>query len=124
MAFRNTALETQLAAHVAELDRTTRELADSRSRIIEADDAARRTLEAAISRDVLPHLASVPERLVSAREPRARVARERARPARGRHQQRARGAARADPRRLPDAARPRRARAGAALAPGPQRRCA
>ncbi len=63
VAFRNTALETQLAAHVAELDRTTRQLADSRSRIIEADDAARRTLEAAISREVLPHLVPLPEAL-------------------------------------------------------------
>ena len=60
VVFRNVALQAQLAAHVAELDRTTEALARSRSRIIEADDAARRTMEAAISRDVLPHLATVP----------------------------------------------------------------
>ena len=56
VAFRNVAMESQLAGHVAELDHTTRELSASRSRIIEADDAARRTLEEAISREVLPHL--------------------------------------------------------------------
>jgi GAF domain-containing protein len=67
VAFRNTALETQLAAHVAELDRTTRQLADSRSRIIEADVAVRRNLEAAISREVLPHLVPLSEALRRAR---------------------------------------------------------
>jgi hypothetical protein len=67
VAFRNTALKTQLVAHVAELDRTTHELAGSRSRIIEADDAVRRTLEAAISREVLPHLVQLPEGLGRAR---------------------------------------------------------
>lgn len=60
VAFRNTALAAQLAAHVAQLDRTTRELAESRVRIIEADDAARRTLEAAIARQVLPYLIVLP----------------------------------------------------------------
>jgi hypothetical protein len=68
VAFRNVGLQAQLAAHVAELDRTTEELARSRSRIIEADDAARRTMEGAISRDVLPHLAAVPEGITRARE--------------------------------------------------------
>jgi hypothetical protein len=68
VAFRNVGLQAQLAAHVAELDRTTEELARSRSRIIEADDVARRTMEDAISRDVLPHLAAVPQGIVLARE--------------------------------------------------------
>ena len=63
VAFRNTALEAELAEHVAELDRTTRELARSRARIMEADDAARRALEAAIEREVMPHLVALPERL-------------------------------------------------------------
>jgi hypothetical protein len=67
VAFRNAAMESQLAAHVAELDHTTRELSASRSRIIQADDAARRTLEEAISRDVLPHLVALPDQLVGAR---------------------------------------------------------
>ncbi len=61
IAFRNTALAAQLAAHVAELDRTTYELAESRRRIIEADDAARRALEATIGREVLPHLVGLPD---------------------------------------------------------------
>ncbi len=67
VAFRNTALEVRLAGQVAQLDRTTQELTRSRLRIIEADHAARRTLEAAISRDVLPHLATLPDGLRQAR---------------------------------------------------------
>ena len=34
---------------------------ESRLRLVEADDAARRTLEAAIARDVLPHLTALPD---------------------------------------------------------------
>jgi hypothetical protein len=67
VAFRNLALERQLAGHVAKLDRATRELTESRLRLIEADDAARRTLEAAISRDVLPRLVELPGAVRSAR---------------------------------------------------------
>ena len=67
VAFRNAAMESQMAASVAELDQTTRELSASRSRIVEADDAARRTLEEAISREVLPRLVALPDRLVVAR---------------------------------------------------------
>ena len=67
IAFRNVAMESQLAGHVADLDHTTRELSASRSRIIEADDEARRALEEAISREVLPHLSPMPDELVSAR---------------------------------------------------------
>jgi hypothetical protein len=63
VAFRNTALELQLAARVAELDRTASELARARVRIIEADDAVRRELEAAISREVVPHLVAVADGL-------------------------------------------------------------
>jgi hypothetical protein len=63
VAYRNAAIEIQLAQHVAELDRTTRELDRSRSRIIEADDAVRRTLEASISREVLPFLVRVADEL-------------------------------------------------------------
>jgi hypothetical protein len=68
VAFRNVAMEAQLAGHVAELDHTTRELSASRSRIIQADDAARRTLEEAISREVLPHLVAMPDELARARQ--------------------------------------------------------
>jgi hypothetical protein len=63
LAFRNSAMEHELAAHVDALDRTTRELAESRRRIIAADDAARSRLESAISKDVLSHLRPMPERL-------------------------------------------------------------
>lgn len=67
VAFRNTAMEAQLADHVAELDRTARELAESRTRLVEADAVVRRELEAAISRDVLPRLVALPEQLRTAR---------------------------------------------------------
>ena len=67
VAFRNLALERELAGHVAELDRATHVLTESRLRLIEADDAARRTLEAAISRDVLPRLVELPGAVRSAR---------------------------------------------------------
>ena len=67
VAFRNVSLEAELAAHVATLDRTTSELARSRARIVEADDAVRRDLEAAITRDVLPHLVAVADGLRTGR---------------------------------------------------------
>jgi hypothetical protein len=68
VSFRNAAMEGQLAARVAELDHATRELSASRSRIIEADDAARQALEEAISRKVLPQLEALPDRIVGARQ--------------------------------------------------------
>ena len=61
LAFRNTALAAQLAAHVTELDTATHQIVESRLRIIEAGDAARRTLEATIAREVLPHLVTLPD---------------------------------------------------------------
>ena len=94
----------------------------SRARIIEADDAARRTLEAAISREVLPHLVRAARRHRPGAGPPSRPARRAPASTAGRqHQHRARGAARADPRRLPHPARPGRARARPAVAPGPER---
>lgn len=68
VAFRNTAMEARAAEQVADLDRTTHQLSESRSRIVEAEDEARRTLEDAVSRQVLPHLASLPQQLRRARE--------------------------------------------------------
>ena len=68
VAFRNTSLASRLADHVTELDRTTRRLTESRLRIVEADDAARRALETAIARDVLPHLAALPDGIRQVRE--------------------------------------------------------
>jgi len=67
VAFRNTALAGALADRVAELDRTTRQLAESRVRLIAADDAGRRALEAAIARDVLPFLHTLPDEVRQAR---------------------------------------------------------
>jgi hypothetical protein len=67
VAFGNTALAGALADRVAELDRTTRRLADSRVRLIAADDAGRRALEAAIARDVLPFLETTPGEVGRAR---------------------------------------------------------
>jgi len=63
MAFRNTVLASQLAAHVDELERTTRQLTESRLRLVEADDAARRGLEGTIARQVLPLIADLPTRI-------------------------------------------------------------
>jgi len=63
LAFRNAAMQAELAGQVSALDHTTDALAESRRRIIAADDAARRRLESVISRDVLPHLQPMPERL-------------------------------------------------------------
>ncbi len=67
VAFRNVALEAELATHVTTLDRTTQELARSRARLVEADDAVRRDLESAISREVLPHLVAVADGLRTGR---------------------------------------------------------
>jgi hypothetical protein len=67
VAFRNTALAGALADRVAELDRATRQLADSRVRLIAADDAGRRALEAAIAREVLPFLQALPGEVGRAR---------------------------------------------------------
>ncbi|MFL6135135.1 MAG: hypothetical protein ACJ72A_20185 [Nocardioidaceae bacterium] len=63
VAFHNMAMEAQLNGHVVTLDRTTKELASSRARIVEADDAARRSLADGISRVVLPHLWAVSDEL-------------------------------------------------------------
>ena len=67
LAFRNTALAAQLGAHVAELDQAAHQLVESRLRIIEAGDAARRTLEETITREVLPHLVALPDDIRRAR---------------------------------------------------------
>jgi hypothetical protein len=63
VAFRNVTMEQLLADQVSALRTTNAELARSRARLVEADDAVRRDLEAAIARDVLPHLTAVAEGL-------------------------------------------------------------
>jgi signal transduction histidine kinase len=67
VVFHNIALHAELEANVERLDRTTRDLARSRSRIVEADNSARRAMETAISREVLPHLVTVPAGIAAAR---------------------------------------------------------
>jgi hypothetical protein len=74
VAFGNTVLAGALADRVAELDRTTQRLAGSRGRLIAADDAGRRALEAAIARDVLPFLRTLPVEVARARAAVARGA--------------------------------------------------
>ncbi|KQW45181.1 hypothetical protein ASC77_20630 [Nocardioides sp. Root1257] len=67
VAFGNTVLAGQLAAHVDELEHTTHRLTRSRLRLVEADDAARRSLEATIGREVLPLIADLPTRIAAVR---------------------------------------------------------
>ena len=67
LAFRNSSLAGALADRVAELDRTTTRLADSRRRLIAAGDEGRRALEATIAREVLPLLTSLPGGIGEAR---------------------------------------------------------
>jgi GAF domain-containing protein len=66
LAFRNARLEAELVAHVAMLDQQTAELARSRRRIVEARDEECARLERAISQDVVPHLAPIPDELAAA----------------------------------------------------------
>ena len=63
MAFRNAQLSAELTAQVEELSLQTRELDQSRTRLITAGDAERSRVERAIARQVIPHLAPLPERL-------------------------------------------------------------
>ena len=125
VAFRNT-------AHGDPARRTTwpswtappDELVESRARILEADVVARRELEEAISREVLPRLVALPDQLRAARLAVRGRGHERAGRAGGRHELRARGAPGADPRGVPDPARQGRHRARPAVLPrpGPTRR--
>jgi signal transduction histidine kinase len=72
VAFGNTSLAGALVDRVADLARTTSQLAASRRRLIAAEDAARRALEVAISRDVLPSLRALPAEIRRARADLAR----------------------------------------------------
>jgi GAF domain-containing protein len=68
VAFRNAALEARLAEQVLVLAETTSQLSRSRARIVAAEDEARRTLESAVSQQVLPHLTALPAQLRRVRE--------------------------------------------------------
>ena len=63
LAFRNARLTAELSGDVDRLARRTRDLAESRRRLISAGDAERSRLERAISRQVTPHLAPLPDQL-------------------------------------------------------------
>ena len=63
LVFRNAHLAAELSDQVERLRQHTDELAQSRRRLINAADAERRRLEQAIAGHVLPHLATMPDRL-------------------------------------------------------------
>ena len=63
LAFRNARLTAELSAQVEQLGLHTRELDQSRARLISAGDAERSRVERAIDRQVITHLAPLPERL-------------------------------------------------------------
>ena len=63
MAFRNAQLTAELSAEVEQLSLHTHELDRSRARLINAGDAERSRVERAIARQVIPHLAPLPDRL-------------------------------------------------------------
>ena len=63
MAFRNARLTAELSGEVEQLGHRTDELAESRQRLITAGDAERSRLEREISRQVVPHLTPLPNRL-------------------------------------------------------------
>jgi signal transduction histidine kinase len=63
MAFRNAQLTAELSAEVKRLSLHTHELDQSRARLISAGDAERSRVERAIARQVILHLAPLPDRL-------------------------------------------------------------
>lgn len=63
IALSNAQLATELSAQVEQLGCHTRDLDESRARLIRAGDAERSRVERAIGRQVLPHLAGLPDLL-------------------------------------------------------------
>jgi len=63
MAFRNAQLTAELSAEVERLSAHAHELDQSRARLITAGDAERSRVGRAIARQVIPHLAPLPDRL-------------------------------------------------------------
>ena len=63
IAFRSAQLAAELSDEVERLDRRTRELTESRRRLIRAADAERSRVELAIAQQVLRHLTPLPDRL-------------------------------------------------------------
>ena len=125
MAFRNARLTAELSGEVEQLGHRTDELAESRRRLITAGDAERSRLERAIARQVVPHLAPLPNRLRQLsnldRSRHNRCGRRTARAAGRVAEHRPRGAAGDHPGRLPGPARPLRPPDSARLAARPSR---
>ena len=69
IAFRNAQLTAELSTEVEQLSIHTSELDQSRARLISAGDAERSRVERAIARQVIPHLAPLPERLRQLSQP-------------------------------------------------------
>jgi signal transduction histidine kinase len=69
IAFRNVKLTAELSAEVERLSAQTLELSQSRARLISAGDAERSRVERAIARQVIPHLAPLPDRLCQLSRP-------------------------------------------------------
>jgi hypothetical protein len=65
VAFRSARLSAELADRVADLDRSTRELADSRRRLLDAGDAERRRLGQSLAAEVFVHLEPLPAALAA-----------------------------------------------------------
>jgi hypothetical protein len=63
LALANAGLSAEVAARVADADRVTGDLTDSRERVIAARDDERSRLERSIRRQVLPHLQALPDEL-------------------------------------------------------------
>jgi hypothetical protein len=63
LAIRNLRLETELAADVADLNRQTAALRDSRRRLVVARDEEKARFAGALTRSVLPHLTPLPDQL-------------------------------------------------------------
>lgn len=63
LAFRNARLTAELSGQVQQLGQRTRELIESRRRLVTAGDAERSRLERAIARQVVLHLEPLPDRL-------------------------------------------------------------
>lgn len=63
IAFRNAQMTAELSDQVEQLSLHTHQLDESRARLISAGDAERSRVERAIARQVIPHLAPLPDRL-------------------------------------------------------------
>jgi signal transduction histidine kinase len=63
LAFRNAQLSVELASQVEQLSQQAIQLDQSRARLISAGDAERSRVERAIARQVIPHLAPLPDQL-------------------------------------------------------------